>query len=318
MTPLSVNDLFERYKVRLSLEWPAGVSGGKRLINRHFKQIKGGQIAEKFAGHLNPKNSSYIRVLGTSDLHDLHHSTELSFDAALLKMFSEEPVLVIVSDGEVVADELKHLADKHEVAVFTSLLKSDKLINHLQYFISSLLADKVTLHGVFMDVKSIGVLMVGDSGIGKSELAFELISRGSRLIADDAPEFSRIAPDTINGDCPPALDGFLEVRGLGILNIRAMFGDNAIKQNKFLRLIINLKLIDEDNSWESDRLHGSIKMCNVLDVDIPEITLPVAPGRNTAVLVEGAALNHILRLKGYDAAQDFIDKQQHLIDRDAK
>ena len=316
--PLSVNELFERYKERLSFDWSAGASGGKRLINRHFRQVKGGHSAENLATHLNPQNSSCIRVLGSADLYDLHHSSELSYTAALHRIFGEEPVLIIISDGEDVASELKSLAEKHEVAVFSSALKSDKLINHLQYFISSLLADKVTLHGVFMDVKSIGVLMVGDSGIGKSELAFELISRGSRLIADDAPEFSRIAPDTINGDCPPALDGFLEVRGLGILNIRAMFGDNAIKQNKFLRLIINLKFIEDDRSWESDRLHGSIKMRNVLDVDIPEITLPVAPGRNIAVLVEGAALNHILRLKGYDAAQDFISKQQRLIDRDAK
>ena len=117
----------------------------------------------------------------------------------------------------------------------------------------------------------------------------------------------------MNGVCPKSLDGFLEVRGLGVLNIRAMFGDNAIKQNKYLRLIIHLKDIKREHEWEIDRLYGSSRMRSVLEVDIPEITLPVAAGRNLAVLVEGAALNHILKLKGYDAARDFINNQQRLI-----
>ncbi|HEY4731712.1 MAG TPA: HPr(Ser) kinase/phosphatase, partial [Gammaproteobacteria bacterium] len=148
-----------------------------------------------------------------------------------------------------------------------------------------------------------------------SELALELITRGHRLIADDAPEFSRISPDALNGVCPSALSGFLEVRGLGILNIRSMFGDSAIKQNRNLRLIVHLQHMGDEELRKIDRLQGSRQSVTILEVEVPRIILPVAPGRNLAVLVEGAVRDHILHLKGYSAAQDFIDHQQRLISK---
>ena len=228
-------------------------------------------------------------------------------------MFAAQPAFIIVGESLAVPADLIELAEQSKTALFRSTVPAARLISHLQYHISDLLADRVTLHGVFMEVMSIGVLITGDSCMGKSELALELLTRGHRLIADDAPEFSCIAPDTINGVCPPVLDGFLEVRGLGVLNVRAMFGDSAIKTNKYLRLIIRLEGMREEGGWEVDRLRGTIRMRSVLDVEIPEIVLPVAPGRNLAVLVEGAALNHIQHLKGYDAAQDFIDRQRRII-----
>ena len=165
-----------------------------------------------------------------------------------------------------------------------------------------------------MEVHGIGVLLSGDSGIGKSELALELINRGHRLIADDAPEFSRTAPDTVRGSCPEALRDFLEVRGLGILNIREMYGDSAIKPSKNLRLIVCLTLLDNVQDYNFDRLEGSYRNIGFMDVEIPEVMIPVAPGRSLAVLVEAAARQHIQLLSGYNATQDFILKQQRLID----
>ena len=144
---------------------------------------------------------------------------------------------------------------------------------------------------------------------GKSELALELITRGHRLVADDAPEFSRIAPEIINGTCPPTLVDFLEVRGLGIINVRQLFGDSAVKSSKYLRLIIRLERLEKAELIDIDRLSGSYRMRKILEVDIPEITLPVAPGRNLAVLVECAARNHILRNSGYNSSEDFISRQ---------
>ena len=161
----------------------------------------------------------------------------------------------------------------------------------------------------------IGVLLTGESGVGKSELALELISRGHRLIADDAPEFSRVAPDTLSGECPEQLRDFLEVRGLGILNMRAMFGDNAIKNTKYLRLIMHLEAMNKKQSEQIDRLRGSRQLKNVLGVDVQQITIPVAPGRNLAVLVEIAVRNHILSYKGYNAAESFIQRQQEFINK---
>ena len=134
------------------------------------------------------------------------------------------------------------------------------------------------MHGVFMEVFTIGVLISGDAGSGKSELALELLNRGHRLIADDAPEFTQITPEIIDGSCPEVIQDCLEVRGLGVLNVRQMFGDAAIKPNKFLRLIMHLKVPggNERRRPKLDRLRGDSSSCQVLDLEVPRITLPVA------------------------------------------
>ncbi|MCA1804160.1 MAG: HPr(Ser) kinase/phosphatase [Xanthomonadaceae bacterium] len=198
--------------------------------------------------------------------------------------------------------------------IWSSTRPSQYLVEHLQYHLGNLLAKKTTLHGVFMEIMGVGVLIAGDASIGKSELALELVARGHRLVADDAPEFARLAPDILNGRCPPMLEDFLEVRGLGILNIRSMFGDSAIKQNRNLRLIIRLEDMSDSQIRSIDRLQGSRATRTILGVDIPEITLPVAPGRNLAVLAEAAVRNHLLFLKGRDASAEFIARQTHFMD----
>ncbi len=167
-----------------------------------------------------------------------------------------------------------------------------------------------------MEVLGNGVLITGDSSVGKSELALELISRSHRLVADDAPEFTQISPDIIEGRSPSMLQGFMEVRGLGVLNIREMYGDNAIKINKYLRLIIHLEKMEKNNQNNFDRLKGHNKVQKILNVEIPVTVVPVAPGRNLAVIVEAAVRNHMLRNNGYDASQQLIDLQQQAIDND--
>ncbi len=171
----------------------------------------------------------------------------------------------------------------------------------------------LTLHGVFMEVMGIGVLLRGSAKVGKSELALELITRGHCLIADDAPNFCREAPARLVGRCPELLRDFLEVRGLGVLNIRALFGACGIREEKDLRLIIQLERMDEDSLGAFDRLQGSHQLCDFLGVVVPKITLPVAPGRNLAVLVEVAVRDHLLRVDGYNAVADFIERQRQRI-----
>ncbi len=167
-----------------------------------------------------------------------------------------------------------------------------------------------TLHGVFMDVMGLGVLLSGVSGVGKSELALELLTRGHRLIADDAPLFTCVAPNAVEGVCPPPLNDFLEVRGLGVINIRAMYGDGAIAERARLQLILHLRLMDDNQLANVDRLRASKDEVSVLGVAVPRITLPVAPGRELAVLTEAAVRNHVLALGGYDAAADFAQRQR--------
>jgi len=308
---LTVNQLFESHAEKLALEWVAGRAGQAREIQFSPDAVgESGYAGMPMVGHLNLIQPSRVQVLGCTELDYLESLGKNSYHDALTKLFDEVPAFVIVADGATPTDELRQRAEQASIALFSSTLKSDKLIDHLLYYLTGLLAERETLHGVFMEVRGLGVLLTGESGVGKSELALELVTRGHRLIADDAPEFSRVAPDVVRGACPELLQGFLEVRGLGVLNVRAMYGDSAIKKDKNLRLIVHLQPINDDDVRNIDRLVGSQQDATVLEVAIPRVILPVAPGRDLALLIEAAVRNHILRLSGYDAAQDFIERQK--------
>ena len=171
----------------------------------------------------------------------------------------------------------------------------------------------IALHGVFLDIFGVGVFLTGDSGIGKSEIALGLISRGHRLIADDSTDFylekGRSTPE-IYGQCPEIIKNFLEVRGLGVLNIKAMFGDKAICDSAPLQLVTHLMDFSDQEIKNSDRLHGMHSTLTVLGMEVARVVIPVAAGRNLSVLLETAVRNHRLRCQGYYAAQDFMTKQQ--------
>ena len=311
---LSVEELFNIHRDNLALEWIAGQEGGKLVIVRDEEQTSA-ETSSNFSliGHLNLIHPHQIQVIGKVEIAYLEGLRNISMQDAIAQLFLSKPVCVIVADGCEVPTLLKRKSNEHNIALFSSKKNGSKLANILHYFLTNLFADMLTLHGVYMEVMAIGVLITGPSGIGKSELALELISRGHRLIADDAPLFSRIAPDIVNGTCPKTLQDFLEVRGLGIINVRELFGDSAIKKNKYLRLIVQLEPMDEKDLLGVDRLEGSYTTRNILDMDIPQITLPVAPGRNLAVMMECAARNHILRDNGYNASEVFARRQQRMM-----
>ena len=180
------------------------------------------------------------------------------------------------------------------------------------------LAEKTVIHGVFLDVHGLGVLLTGDSGVGKSELGLELITRSHCLIADDAIEFSQQGPGAVRGTCPDVLRDFLEVRGLGVLDIRAMYGDGVIKDSKDLCLIVHLERMAPEKIQQVDRLEGCYGKRQILDMEVPVVTLPVASGRNLAVLVEAAVRHHILLRKGYNASDAFIARQQQILHQQSK
>jgi HPr kinase/phosphorylase len=169
-----------------------------------------------------------------------------------------------------------------------------------------------------MEVMGMGVLITGESGIGKSELALELLSRNHRLIADDAVKFTRITPNILLGQCPEALSDYLEVRGLGIINVRAMFGETAIRHKKKLHLIVNLQQLKRKDIGKIDRLQSKQASRSILDVEMPEVSLFVAPGRNLAILVEAATRAHILRVWGLNPLDEFMKRQQTMIDNSHK
>lgn len=172
-----------------------------------------------------------------------------------------------------------------------------------------------TQHGVFLDIFGLGVLLIGPSGVGKSEVALSLINREHRLIADDAIEFELIDNTIIVGRCPSVLQDFLEVRGLGILNIRAMFGDIALRPSKRLELVVKLIPLTDKELQTIDRLQGVHKQFMIMGVAIPEVTMPVAAGRNIGVLIECAVRNQLLKQKGYDASAELAARQANLIEK---
>ena len=187
----------------------------------------------------------------------------------------------------------------------------------LRIYLQRVLAVSTMKHGVFLDVFEIGVLLTGSSGLGKSELALELISRGHSLVADDAVELHRTSPEVLEGRCPTMLRDFLEVRGLGVLNIRHIFGETSIRPKKQLKLIINLVPADDEDMKQLDRLSIRSETESILNVRIRAVTLPVAAGRNLAVLVEAAVRNYILQLRGKDSTREFLERHQAMMKEEA-
>lgn len=314
---LSIRDFIQSHGERLGLLWKAGQSGDSRLL-----QSERSESGIPIAGYLNLVKPNQVQVLGPEEVDYLSLLKKNSHDDAMSRLFKCEPAMIIFADiknSHDIEKKFIDIANQTNTPLLYSNLASNEVTELLQYHLGRLLGDSKIMHGVFMEVMGIGVLLTGPSGIGKSELALELISRGHRLIADDAPEFRRSAPDTIRGRSPALLKDFLEVRGLGILNIRAMFGDASIVETKRLRLIVHIDTsLNDDKSnnklWEIDRIGNSQRKKSILDVKIPEVKIPVAPGRNVAVIIEAAVRNHVLYLNGYNAADDFIQRQQKLID----
>jgi HPr kinase/phosphorylase len=306
---LDIRTLFDDLEEKLGLKWICGSEHEDKVV--HTSKEHTADIS--LVGQLNLINPHRVQILGRKELEYFSKLRKNSRKDAIAELFSGESTLVIIANRLPVPDDLQATAAVRQIPLLSSRLSSQETIENLQYYLTSYFAEKITLHGVFMEVMGTGVLITGESSIGKSELALELLTRGHRLVADDAPEFARVAPDTLIGTCPEMLREFLEVRGLGILNVRAMFGASAIKQSRNLRLIIRLQ--DMDEAVKMDRLHGSRQMRKIQDVDIPEVTLPVGPGRNLSVLVEAAVRNHILISKGYDASEAFIERQKKRLEK---
>jgi HPr kinase/phosphorylase len=311
---LTTRDFIQKYGESLGLHWQAGHQGADRLL-QNDKLTRGTALV----GYLNLVRPNLIQVLGAEEVNYLTQLGKNSRKDAISCLFDNQPAMIIFSNiknSNKIVIEFLDFANQKGCPLLTTELNSENLIERIQYRLTRLLGDSKIIHGVFMEVMGIGVLLTGASGIGKSELALELLSRGHRLIADDAPEFRRSSPESIRGRCPLLLKDFLEVRGLGILNVRAMFGDSAIVETKRLRLIVHLTNISEKTSWDIDRIGGSKRKQNILEVDVPKVNIPVAPGRNVAVIIEAAVRNHVLFLNGYSASEDFMQRQQKIMESD--
>jgi HPr kinase/phosphorylase len=310
MRQVSVERIFAENQARLGLRWVAGRQGGNRVLT--------GEAALKptigQVGHMNFIHPFRIQILGAAELAYLGGLSGSELQASIDRLYTAELVAIIVANDEAVPPQLAAMCDANHIALFTSVQPSPHLVEVFRLFLSRVLAESTTLHGVFLDVLEMGVLVTGASAIGKSELALELISRGNGLIADDIVEIYRISPDTLEGRCPAVLRDFLEVRGIGILNIRTIFGETAVRPRKLLRLMVHLEDHSNEAFSELDRLQVNATFQEILGVPVRKVTIPVAAGRNLAVLVEAAVRNFVLNQRGIDSTKEFIDRQTQLME----
>ena len=309
---INAQQLFDALQERLQLRWLSGIDGRARTLEAG--DTRAGRPS--LAGYLNRIYPNNVQILGTEELTWLDSLDARQRWETIHRVVDDKPLALVISKDQPCPEDLLVAAEESGTPLWVSSRRGHELLNHLQYHLARKLALRVTLHGVFMEIYSIGVLITGESGSGKSELALELVTRGHRLVADDAPEFTQIAPDVLDGACPELLQDMLELRGLGVLNIREMFGDTAVKRNKYLRLIVHLsRPQDAPSPMGIERLTGDLGSRRVLDLDVPMITLPVMPGRNLAVLTEAAARMHLLRTKGVDPAAAFMARHSHFLER---
>ncbi|HET7598163.1 MAG TPA: HPr(Ser) kinase/phosphatase [Burkholderiales bacterium] len=312
MPQLSIARLFEDNREKLKLTWLAGRLGGTKDLNSELTK----DSSKGLIGHLNFIHPNLIQVLGVSEVEYLNGLEPEACGKTLSRVATRELACFIVAGIERAPGPLVNVAETTQTPLFVSPVPSVELMWMLRPYLARALAESVTVHGVFLDVLGVGVLLTGVSGVGKSELALELVSRGSGLIADDVVEFYRVGPDTLEGRCPALLKDFLEVRGLGVLNIRTIFGEAALRPRKNLRLIVHLERPGPD-LMPLERLPLKPGSEEIMGVEIRKVSIPVAAGRNLAVLTEAAVRSHVLQLRGIDSTEEFIARQaQQLEGRD--
>jgi HPr kinase/phosphorylase len=309
MPRISATQLFEDTRARLRLEWAGGRASESSLLDseRIDASVQG------LIGHLNVIHPNWIQVISPTEARHLDELGPAGAAQVTDRLAASSLACVIVSDGQAVPAPILAMAESRPVPVLSTPLPSRQVMWILRPYLARALAEYTEMHGVLLDVLDVGVMITGQSGVGKSELALELISRGHGLIADDVVELYRIAPNIIEGRCPPMLKDFLEVRGLGMLSIRTIFGETAIRIKKNLKLIIELQRTTAAEMRGLDRLPIRPESATVLGLPVRKVILPVAAGRNLAVLTEAAVRNFVLELRGFDSTQEFMRRQEALM-----
>ena len=304
---ISADVLFEAFRGRLRWQWVAGLEASER----HFDEVavRAARSGADLVGYLNYIHPYRVQILGERELAYIMRGNEADWTRRISRIITLEPPVLVIADGQPVPDPLLSMCERAQIPMFSTGESAAFVIDLLRAYLSKHFANRTTMHGVFMDILGLGVMITGESGLGKSELGLELISRGNGLVADDAVDLFRINQTTIEGRCPELLQNLLEVRGIGLLDIRAIFGETAVRRKMRLKLIVHL-VRKETMERDYERLPHEPLMQDVLGVPIRKVVIQVVAGRNIAVLVEAAVRNTILQLRGVDTYQEFIARHQ--------
>ena len=260
----------------------------------------------QMAGYYEYFDEKRIQILGISEISFLKRFTPEKARSRMEDFFSRMPCAVVIARNLEIEDYYKETAEKYKVPLFRTGESTSDFTSSLIAFLNVQLAPRVTRHGVLVEVYGEGILLLGESGVGKSETAIELVKRGHRLIADDAVEIRRVSSKSLVGSAPDNIRHFIELRGIGIINASRIFGAGAVKLTEKIDLVINLE------QWDANKVYDRMGLENqstaILGLDIPSLTIPVKPGRNLAVIIEVAAMNSRQKTLGYNAAEDLLEK----------
>jgi HPr kinase/phosphorylase len=311
-TSMSAEALFEAHRESLRWEWIAGHAHPERKFAE--AAVREARSAADLVGYLNYIHPYRVQIVGQREVAYLRAASAEDQERRISRIVTLEPPVLIVADDQAPPDRLVAMCDRAEIPLFVTAESAGHVIDVVRGYLGQHFAERTTRHGVFMDILGLGVLLTGESGLGKSELGLELISRGHGLVADDAVDIYRISQTSLEGRCPELLMNLLEVRGIGLLDIRAIFGETAVRRKMRLKLIVHL-VRKETMEREFERLPHEPLYEDVLGLPVRKVVIAVDAGRNLAVLVEAAVRNTILQLRGIDTYQEFVQRHQRAMER---
>jgi HPr kinase/phosphorylase len=310
-TVISADVLFEAHRAKLKWTWHAANDATERKFSE--VAVHAARSSADLVGYLNYIHPYRVQVLGEREVAYLSDVDEADTERRISRIVNLEPPALVVGDAQTPPPRLVALCERAGIPLFATKESAAFVIDVLRAYLSRHFADRTTMHGVFMDILGLGVMITGESGLGKSELGLELISRGNGLVADDAVDLFRVNQTTIEGRCPELLQNLLELRGIGLLDIRAIFGETAVRRRMRLRMIVHL-VRRATMEREYERIPYEPLEQEVLGVPVRKVVIQVEAGRNIAVLVEAAVRNTILQFRGINTFDEFVERQRKAMD----
>ncbi|ARC75366.1 HPr(Ser) kinase/phosphatase [Bacillus licheniformis] len=304
MPKVRTKDVMDKFKLELI--------SGEEGINRPITMSDLSRPGLEMAGYFTYYPKERVQLLGKTEITFFEKLPEEEKKQRMLSLCTEITPAIILSRDLPIPPELVEASEENGVPVLRSPLKTTRLTSRLTNFLESQLAPTTAIHGVLVDVYGVGVLIIGKSGVGKSETALELVKRGHRLVADDCVEIRQEDQDTLIGSAPELIEHLLEIRGLGIINVMTLFGAGAVRSFKRITLVMSLEIWEQGKQY--DRLGLEEETMKIIDTDVPKLTIPVRPGRNLAVIIEVAAMNFRLKRMGLNAAEQFTHKLADVIE----